>query len=184
MGKLFNIRSDVLDEYKMSFKFYITFTVGLVLIYMAYQYVLGSDALLVIISAPLLAVSFMPFILLIEEMRKAKVFNMVSIIMLSRYLDVLTTYYAIMNCGATKLSPVSRTIISFPAVFVIFQTLVGLLFGYLATVLYSYKVSYGERNPLLKIAVNIGIITVILLSWYPPVNNVFLILVHYLSTKI
>jgi hypothetical protein len=184
MGKLFNIRGNILDEYKMSFKFYVSFTAVLVLIYVAYQYVFGSNAVLVLVSAPLLAVSFLPFALLIEEMRRVKVFNMVSIIMLSRYLDVLTTYYAIMDCGATVLVPASRTIISFPAVFVIFQTLVGLLFGYLVAVLYSYKVSYGERNPLLKITVNIGMITVILLSWYPPVNNVFLILVHYLSTKL
>jgi hypothetical protein len=184
MGKLFNIRGDILDEYKMSFKFYVSFTTVLVVIYMAYQYVFGSNAVLVLVSAPLLTVSFMPFVLLIEEMRKVKVFNMVSTIMLSRYLDVLTTYYAIMDCGAIKLAPVSKTIISFPAVFVIFQTLVGLLFGYLVTVLYSYKVSYGERNHLLKIMVNAGMITVILLSWYPPVNNVFLILVHYLSTKL
>ncbi|WP_288005838.1 hypothetical protein [Thermofilum sp.] len=184
MGKLFNIRGDILDEYKMSFKFYVSFTTVLVAIYMAYQYVFGSNAVLVLISAPLLTVSFMPFGLLIEEMRKVKVFNMVSTIMLSRYLDVLTTYYAIMYCGAIEHASVSNTIISFPAVFVIFQTLVGLLFGYLVTVLYSYKVSYGERNPLLKITVNIGMITVILLLWYPPVNNVFLVLVHYLSTKL
>jgi hypothetical protein len=183
MGKLFNIRCDILDEYKMSFKFYVSFTAVLVVIYMAYQYVFGINAVLVLVSAPLLTVSFMPFVLLIEEMRKVKVFNMVSTIMLSRYLDVLTTY-AIMGCGATILAPVSKTIISFPVVFVIFHTLVGLLFGYLVTVLYSYKVSYGERSHLLKITVNAGIITVILLSWYPPVNNVFLILVHYLSTKL
>jgi hypothetical protein len=126
----------------------------------------------------------MPFILLIEEMRKAKVFNMVSIIMLSRYLDVLTTYYVIMDGGATELAPISKTIISIPVIFVIFQTLVGLLFGYLVTVLYSFKASHGERSHLLKIATNIGILTVISLSWYPPINNIFLILVHYLSTKI
>jgi len=184
MGKLINIRGDILDEYKTSFKFYVSFATVLVLIYTVYQYVLGSNALLVMISAPLLAVSFMPFILLIEEMRKAKVFNMVSTIMLSRYLDVLTTYYAIMNYGAVELAPVSKAVIGFPVAFVLLQTLVGLFFGFLVAVLYSYRVSLGERNPLLKITVDIGIVTVMLLSWYPPVNNFFLILVHYLSTKI
>lgn len=184
MGKLFNIRGDILDEYKIASIFYMSFTVVLMLIYIIYQYVLGNNALLVIISVPLLTVSFMPFVLLIEELRKAKVFNMVSIIMLSRYLDVLSTYYAIIDCGATELAPVSKTIINIPAIFVIFQTLVGLLFGYLVTVLYSFKVSHSERSHLIKIATNIGIITVILLSWYPPINNIFLILVHYLSTKI
>ncbi|MCI4408925.1 MAG: hypothetical protein JHC26_07515 [Thermofilum sp.] len=184
MSKLFNISGNILDEFKIASRFYMAFTVVLVLIYMAYQYVFGGNALLVIISAPLLAASFIPFIVLIEEMRRVKVFNMVSTIMLSRYLDVLTTYCVIMYYGATELAPVSKIIISIPAVFVIFQTLVGLLFGYLVAVLYSFKVSHGERNRILKIAANIGIITVILLSWYPPANNVFLILVHYLSTKI
>ena len=184
MSKLFNIRSEILDEYKIASRFYMSFTVVLMLIYIVYQYVLGSNAMLVIISAPLLTVSFMPFILLIEEMRKTKVFNMVSLIMLSRYLDVLTTYYVIINYGATELAPVSKIIISYPAIFVIFQTLVGLLIGYLVTILYNFKVLHSERSPLSKIAAKIGIITVILLSWYPPANNVFLLLVHYLSTKI
>jgi len=184
MCKLINIRGDILDEYKMSFKFYVSFTTVLVLIYMVYQYVLGNNAVLVLVSVPLLTVSFMPFVLLIEEMRKAKIFNMVSVIMLSRYLDVLTTYYAVMNHAAVEPAPISRVAIGFPAVFVLLQTLLGLFFGLLVVVLYSYKASLGERTPLLKITVDTGIVTVILLSWYPPINNIFLILTHYLSTKI